>query len=82
VFGGQVTNGAGVAAAGAGIMVDTTSGSGARRPLRTDDRHRVRAAIDEIRSDRRYRERARAIADEMADHPPVGTVLDDLLAGR
>jgi UDP:flavonoid glycosyltransferase YjiC (YdhE family) len=82
VFGGQVTNGAGVAAAGAGIVVDTTSGSGARRPLRTDDRERVRAAIDEVRSDRRYRERARAIADEMADHPPVETVLDDLLSGR
>jgi UDP:flavonoid glycosyltransferase YjiC (YdhE family) len=82
VFGGQVTNGASVAAAGAGVTVDTTSGSGARRPLRTDDRRRVREAIDEVRSDPAYRERALAVANEMAGYPQVATVLDDLLAGR
>jgi MGT family glycosyltransferase len=83
LFGGQLTNGASVVAAGAGVMVDTTDArDGDRQPLRDEDCARLRSAIDEVRSDHLYRERARAIADEMAGHPPVESVLDDLLAGR
>ncbi len=80
VFADQFVNGQRVAEAGAGVVVDTAlDADGRHRPLSQDDVPRIAEAIETIRSDSRYGERARRVADEMAAAPTADIVLDELV---
>jgi UDP:flavonoid glycosyltransferase YjiC (YdhE family) len=80
VFADQFTNAGRIAECGAGIAVDTgRRPDGSREPLSAADAPRITKAIEAVRADAVYRERARGIAVEMAGVPTARSVLDDLL---
>jgi len=81
LFADQFANAAKVAAAGAGIVVDSGHDhGGGRRLLGRDDAPRIAQAIDTVRANPSYRERARRIAAEMESAPSAGTLVDELTA--
>jgi MGT family glycosyltransferase len=81
VFADQFENGRRIAAAGAGLVVETEPGStdGSRRVIGAEDAPRITGAIEEVLGDPSYRHRARAIASDIAAAPTVDVVLDTLL---
>ena len=83
LFADQFANGPKVAAAGAGIVLDTGQDSnGRRRPLSQHDAPRITEAIDTVRAGASYRQQARRIAAEMASAPTADTLVHELMAIR
>jgi MGT family glycosyltransferase len=83
VFADQFANGARVAQAGAGFLVDTgRDAQGLRRPLDRGDAGPIRRAIDTVLAEPSYREAARAVAAEMDAAPTAKTTLEELLRSR
>ncbi len=80
MFADQFANGNKVAAAGAGVTLDTGAAGGRRRPLSLADASPLAQAIEEVRGDRSYRQAALRIATEMAAAPTIDELLTDLLA--
>jgi hypothetical protein len=82
LFADQFANSLRVAESGAGVVLDTgQDGDGRRRPLRLDDAARITQAIESVRADSSYRERARRVAAEMTIAPTARALLNELLTG-
>jgi UDP:flavonoid glycosyltransferase YjiC (YdhE family) len=79
LFADQFVNGAKVAAAGAGLMIDTGADRDlGRRPLAETDAPRITDAIKTVRNDPSYRAHAQRVAAEMAGSPTVDSLLDEV----
>ncbi len=81
VFADQFVNGRRIAETGAGLVVevDPPSWADQRRVIAAEHAPRVRHGIETVLGERSYRDRARAIAAEIAAAPGVDDVLDTLL---
>jgi hypothetical protein len=84
VFADQFENARRVEASGAGVVVQRLQDdpSGARTTVDRDDAPRIAVAIMHVLSTPSYRERAQAIAAEVAATPNVADVLDSLSRRR
>ena len=79
MFADQFANGAKVAAAGAGVSLDTVAtGGDSRSPLSWADVNSLTGAIETVRRDPSFRQAAHRIATEMAAAPTVDEVLTGL----
>ena len=75
-FADQFLNTERVAHSGAGIAVTTGTGSdGQRQPLTIDDAPRIRAALDQVRTDRAYGDAARRVSITMSIAPTPDQIL-------
>ena len=80
LFGEQFSNGRRIEQAGAGLVVETESGtSGPRRVVGESDVPRIADCIEAVLGNPSYRQRAGRIASEMAAAPTIDQVLDGLL---
>ncbi len=80
LFADQFENGRSIDRAGAGLLVEVgPGGGGAGRVIGEEDAPRVTRAVTTVLDDPSYRNQARRIAAEMAQSPPVATVLESLL---
>lgn len=81
LFADQPQNAEMIERAGAGVAVPA-AGDGDRsiRALGDDDVPRIRAAVEQLLADHRYRARAQTIAQEMQALPPIVNIWTDLLS--
>lgn len=83
LFADQFANGAKVAEAKAGVVLNTGLDSdGVRRPLGPADAVGIAEAIETVRGHSSFREHAHRIAVEMAQAPTVGDLLSELMTTR
>jgi len=79
----QFANGARVAEAGAGVVVDTgANAQGRRRLLSREDAPRIADAITAVSDDSSYRRQAQRLAAEMREANTVGDLFDELVVQR
>jgi UDP:flavonoid glycosyltransferase YjiC (YdhE family) len=83
LFADQFDNGRRIAAAGAGLVVETQSdsSSGVRRVIAEEDAPRIAQGIETVLGGTSYRIQAQRIAGEIVTAPTVEEVLDGLLNG-
>jgi UDP:flavonoid glycosyltransferase YjiC (YdhE family) len=82
LFADQFENGRRIAAIGAGRVVETQISAGGARSISAEAAPRITRSIEAVLGDVTYRDRARAIAAEMAATPTVEEVLTRLLSRR
>jgi UDP:flavonoid glycosyltransferase YjiC (YdhE family) len=83
LFADQFANGAKVAGAKAGVVLNTGLDSdGRRRPLSRTDARGIAEAIEAVRADSSFRQHAQRIAAEMAQAPTVDDLLGELTTTR
>jgi UDP:flavonoid glycosyltransferase YjiC (YdhE family) len=78
VFADQFENGRRIAGAGAGVVVEAGATGAVVGP---GEGPHIAGAVGHVMGDPAYRDRARALAAEMAAAPDPGTLLDDLVSG-
>jgi UDP:flavonoid glycosyltransferase YjiC (YdhE family) len=78
VFADQFENGRRVSAAGAGLVVEAGA---AGSTIGAADASRITDAVRAVLTDPAYRARARSLADESADAPPPGALVEALVSG-
>jgi MGT family glycosyltransferase len=80
LFADQFANGAKVAQAGAGVVLDRgRDGEGRPRALSRGDAPRIAEAIQAVQAHSSYRQQAQVVAAEMAAAPSAEALLDDLI---